>query len=152
MTIARQSIYFGGKAQFGDGKPVVLVPELGSNLFFLILSDWLKVLGYRPITASSNDQSVTGLLRATAQRIGRKAVLVAHASGMQIALEIAATHKDWVSDIILINAPRQLDVPAGIRAHSIASGWSLLPVTTELPRLLRNIQIELIDASNPCPN
>jgi len=152
MTIARQSIYFGGKAQFGDGKPVVLVPELGSNLFFLILSDWLKVLGYRPITASSNDQSVTDLLRATAQRIGRKVVLVAHASGMQIALEIAATHKDWVSDIILINAPRQLDVPAGIRAHSIASGWSLLPVTTELPRLLRNIQIELIDASNPCPN
>jgi hypothetical protein len=57
-----------------------------------------------------------------------------------------------VSDIVLLNAPRQLDAPAGIRAHSIASGWSLFPFTTELPRLLRSIQIELIDASRPCPN
>ena len=32
MTIARQSIYFGGKAQFGDGKPIILVPEFSSNL------------------------------------------------------------------------------------------------------------------------
>ena len=35
MTIARQSIYFGGKAQFGDGKPVVLIPDLSSHLPFL---------------------------------------------------------------------------------------------------------------------
>ena len=81
MTIARQSIYFGGGAQFGDGKPVVLVPELGSNLFFLLLSDWLKVLGYRAVIAGSGDRSITELIRATAQRIGRKAVLVAPASG-----------------------------------------------------------------------
>jgi hypothetical protein len=88
MTIARQSIYFGGRAQFGDGKPVVLLPELGSNLFFLLLSDWFKVLGYRPVTANSGDRSVADLIRATAQRIGRKAVLVAPASGMQIAFQL----------------------------------------------------------------
>src|SRR5258705_7846146 len=50
-TIARQSIYFGGKAQFGDGKPIILVPEVRSHLPFLLLSNWLKVLGYRPVTA-----------------------------------------------------------------------------------------------------
>jgi pimeloyl-ACP methyl ester carboxylesterase len=152
MTIARQSIYFGGRAQFGDGKPVVLIPELGSDLFFRLLSDWLKVLGYRPVTASSGDRSVTDLIRATAQRSGRKAVLVAPASGRQIALKIAAAHKDWVSDIILLNASLHTDTPAGIRAHFIASGWSWLPVITALPQLLRNIQIELIEASSPCPN
>ena len=53
MTIARQSIYFGGKAQFGDGKPIILVPELSSHLPFLLLSNWLKVLGYRPVTDGS---------------------------------------------------------------------------------------------------
>jgi 3-oxoadipate enol-lactonase len=151
MTIARQSIYFGGKAQFGDGKPVVLVPELGSNLFFQMLSDWLKALGYRPVTATGGDQAVTDLLRATAQRIGRKAVLVAPASRTQVALRIAAAEKDSVSDIVLLNASRHADVPTGIRAHFIASGWSLLPVITALPQLLRNIRIELIDNPNPTP-
>ena len=34
MTVARQSVYFGGKAQFGDGKPVILVPQLDSDLRF----------------------------------------------------------------------------------------------------------------------
>jgi len=151
MTIGRQSIYFGGGVLFGDGKPVILVPELGSNLFFLLLADWLKVLGYRPVTAGSGDPSVTDLIRATAQRVGRKAVLVAPASGVQIALRLAAAHKDWVSDIILLNASHRADTPAGVRAHFIASGWSPLAVTTALPRLLRNIQIELIDASSPSP-
>src|SRR6478752_2144298 len=68
MTIARQSIYFGGKAQFGDGKPIILVPEFGSNLPFLLLSNWLKVLGYRPVpmgwSVNADDRSVTDLIRA----------------------------------------------------------------------------------------
>jgi pimeloyl-ACP methyl ester carboxylesterase len=152
MTVARQAIYFGGKAQFGDGKPVVLVTELGSNLFFLLLSDWLKVIGYRPVTASSDDRSIADLIRAIAQRTGRKAVLVAPVSGMQFAFGIAATHKDWVSDVVLLNAPHDADMPAGIRAHFIASRWSLLPVMTALPQLLRNIRIELIEASSACPS
>ena len=151
MTIGPQSIYFGGGAQFGDGKPIILVPELGSNLFFLILSDWLKVLGYRPVTAGRGDPSITDLIRATAQRIGRKAVLVAPASGTQIALRLAAAHKDFVSDIVLLNASQFADTPAGVRAHFIASGWSLLAVTTALPQLLRSIRIELIDAPSPSP-
>jgi hypothetical protein len=43
MTIARQSIYFGGKAEFGDGKTVVLVPQFGTGLLFTQLANWLKV-------------------------------------------------------------------------------------------------------------
>jgi hypothetical protein len=56
-----------------------------------------------------------------------------------------------VSDIVLLNASRHADTPTGIRAHFIASGWSLFPVITELPRLLRSIRIELIDAASPAP-
>ena len=153
MTIARQSIYFGGKAQFGDGKPIILVPEFSSNLPFLLLSNWLKVLGYRPVTTglsvNVDDQSVTDLIHAITQRIGRKAVLVTPASGMQLASAMAEAHKDRVSDIVVLNASHHPDMPPGIRSHFISSGWSLLLAMATLPQVLRNIQIELVEASSP---
>jgi pimeloyl-ACP methyl ester carboxylesterase len=153
MMIARQSIYFGGKAQFGDGKPIILVPEFSSNLPFLLLSNWLKVLGYRPATTglsvNVDDQSVTDLIRAFTQRIGRKAVLVTPASGIQLASAIAGAHKERVSDLVVLNASHHPGMPAGIRAHFISSGWSLLLAMATLPQVLRNIRIELIEASSP---
>jgi hypothetical protein len=153
MTIARQSIYFGGKAQFGDGKPIILVPEIGSHLPFLLLSNWLKVLGYRPVTTGPSvnvgDQSVKNLIHATTQRVGRKAVLVTAASGLQHASAVAETHKDRVSDIVVLNASHHPDMPPGIRAHFISSGWSLLLAMATLPQVLRSIQIELVEATAP---
>jgi 3-oxoadipate enol-lactonase len=150
MTVARQSVYFGGKAQFGDGKPIILLPQLGSNLHFQLLSNWLKVLGYRPVTSSLavkfDDQLVGNLIRATAERTGRKAVLVAPACGMQLASAIAEAHRDWVSDIVVLNVSHHPDLPLGIRAHFISSGWWLFPAIAALPQVLRNIRIELIEA------
>jgi 3-oxoadipate enol-lactonase len=150
MTVARQSVYFGGKAQFGDGKPIILLPQLGSNLHFQLLSNWLKVLGYRPVTSSLavkfDDQLVSNLISATAERTGRKAVLVAPACGMQLASAIAETHRDWVSDIVVLNVSHHPDLPLGIRAHFISSGWWLFPAIAALPQVLRNIRIELIEA------
>jgi pimeloyl-ACP methyl ester carboxylesterase len=150
MTVARQSVYFGGKAQFGDGKPIILVSQPDSDLPFLLLSNWLKALGYRPVTTSLSakfdDQAVDDLVRGTTQRIGRKAVLVAPASGMQFASAIAEAHKDRVSDVVVFNASHHPDVPPGIRAHFISSGWSLFPALAALPQVLRNIGIELIEA------
>ena len=152
MTIARQSIYFGGKAQFGDGKPIVLVPELVSNLAFLMLSNWLKALGYRPVTiglsADIDDPSVAKLIGAVTRRIGRKAVLVTAASGMQRGSAIADAHKDRVSDIVVLNASNHPDMPPGIRSHFISSGWSLHLAMATLPQVLRSIRIELIEASS----
>ncbi len=149
MTVARQSVYFGGKAQFGDGKPIILVPQPSSSLPFLLLSNWLKVLGYRPATtnpsAKFDDRSVDDLIRGTTQRIGRKAVLVAPASGMQLAAAIAEVHKDRVSDIVLLNASHHPDVPPGIRAHFISFGGSLSLAAAALPQVLRKIPIELIE-------
>ena len=150
MTVARQSIYFGGKPLFGDGKPIILVPQLGSSLPFTLLSNWLRVLGYRPVTTgifvNFDDQSVANSIRVTTQRIGRKAVLVVPASGMSLASAIAEAHQDWVSDIVVLNASHQSDMPLSVRAHFISSGWSLLFAMAALPQVLRNIRIELIEA------
>src|ERR1700730_1045340 len=150
MTIARQSIYFGGMAQFGDGKPIILVPQLGSSLPFILLSNWLRVLGYRPVTTrisvNFDDQSIANLIRVTTHRIGRKAVLVAPASGMHLASAVAEVHKDWVSDVVVLNASHRSDMPLGIRAHFISFGWSLILAMAALPLVLRNIRIELIEA------
>jgi hypothetical protein len=76
-------------------------------------------------------------------------VLVTPASGIQRASAIAEGHKDWVSDIVVLNASRPPDTPVGIRSHFISSGWSLLLAMATLPQVLRNIRIELIDASRP---
>jgi pimeloyl-ACP methyl ester carboxylesterase len=149
MTIARQSVYFGGKAQFGDGKPIILIPDFSSHLPFLMLSDWLKALGYRPVTTSPflsiDDRSVTDLIHATTQRVGRKAVLVVPASGMRLAAATAGGHKDLVSDIIVLNASHDPDLPLGIRAHFVSSGWSPLLAMATLPQVLRDIRIEVIE-------
>jgi pimeloyl-ACP methyl ester carboxylesterase len=150
MTVARQSVYFGGRPRFGDGKPIILVPQLDSDLPFQLLSNWLKALGYRPLTASLsakfNDQSLDDLIRGTTQRIERKAVLVTSASGMQLASAIAGAHSDRVSDVVVLNASHHPDVPQGIRAHFVSSGWSLFPALGALLQVLRDIPIELIEA------
>lgn len=151
MTIARQSIYFGGKAQFGDGKPIILVPDFSSTLSFLMLSNWLRAVGYRPVTTNLSvgvdDPSVTELIRAVTRRIGRKAVLVAPATGMQRALAMAEAHKANVSDIVVLNVTRHPDASPGVRSHFISSGWSLPLAMAKLPQVLRDIRIELIDES-----
>jgi pimeloyl-ACP methyl ester carboxylesterase len=149
MTIARQSVYFGGKAQFGDGKPIILVPQPDNSLAFILLSNWLKVLGYRPvltgIATNFDDQSIANLVRDTTGRIGRKAVLVVAASGLRFASVIAETHSDRVSDIVALNSSPRPDLPLDVRWHFISFGWSLPFAMAELPHVLRNIAIELID-------
>ena len=152
MTIARQSIYFGSGTQFGDGKPIILFPELGSNLAFMFLSNWLGLLGYRPVTIcnSSNfdEQSTANSIRVLSQRIGRKVVLVAAASVMPLITRIAQAHEHWVSDIVVLNASHDAKMPRDVRAHFISSGWSSFEAMATLPPVLRNIRIELIKAPN----
>src|SRR5579871_2003553 len=49
LAIARQSLLVNGSPRFGDGKPVILLPQdLGSSLDASILMAWLKAIGYRP--------------------------------------------------------------------------------------------------------
>jgi pimeloyl-ACP methyl ester carboxylesterase len=152
MTIARQSIYFGSGTQFGDGKPIILFPELGGNLAFMFLSNWLKVLGYRPVTIcnSSNfdERATTNSIRVISQRIGRKVVLVAPVSEMPVVARIAQDHERWVSDIVVLNASHDAKMPRDVRAHFISSGWSSFDAMATLPPVLRNIRIELIEAPN----
>jgi hypothetical protein len=64
---------------------------------------------------------------------------------MQLASAIAEAQKDRVSDIVVLNASHHPDVPPGIRAHFISPGWSLFPAAAALPKVLRNIRMELIE-------
>jgi pimeloyl-ACP methyl ester carboxylesterase len=159
LTTTRQSI-MNGASRYGDGKPVILVPmPLGSDLTLLPISLWLKALGYRPVLAglllnlggNQSDRALSRAIRDTTARIGRKVVLLTHYSGITQTLRIAALHPEWISDVVIFAAPRSQDTEP-VRTHHIASGWSLTKGIVELPRILRNIGIELIDENTSSEN
>jgi pimeloyl-ACP methyl ester carboxylesterase len=151
MALARQTMMVGSTPHFGDGKPIILVPRLlGSDLAAISLSIWLTALGYRPVTTrlslnleeTSSDHSLARVIQGAVHRVGRKAVLIAHAFSMSRALRLADVHKKWISDVVIIGAFYGLGA-SGVRAHFV-SPWSALHALTELPRVLRSIDLELI--------
>jgi len=155
MSCARQAVVNGGGSRFGDGKPVILVPHhLGSDLALLPLTIWLKGLGYRPATAglllnlggSVGEQSLSRLIGDITDRVGRKAVLVTHSTGVPLALRAAGAQRERVSDIVILAAPRRTTTDE-FRIHFISSGWSVLNTMMELSLLLAEIGIELIEVS-----
>ena len=153
LSFARQLALAGSSSRFGDGKPVVILgPRLiGGDLMLLPLSEWLKAHGYRPVTADiavkfgdlSGARSLSQTVRNITRRIGRKAVLITHSSNIALALRAADAHKEWISDVVVFDPPFRSYV-AGPRVHFISFGWSALDGLIELPRLLRNIGIELV--------
>jgi pimeloyl-ACP methyl ester carboxylesterase len=145
----------GSSSRFGDGKPIILVPQhLGSDLALLPLAHWLKALGYRPATAgfllnlgdSSGDRLLARSIDEITARVGRKAVLVTYSSGLPLALRAAEGQRENVSDVVVFGAPYRSTAANSVRTHFISSGWSVLPGVAELPRLLRSIGLELIEA------
>jgi pimeloyl-ACP methyl ester carboxylesterase len=155
MTLARQAMMTGSASRFGDGKPIILLPQyLGSDLSLLPLTIWLKALGYRPTTAglffnlqdTSVEQTLSQLIGEITERVGRKAVLVTHSTGMPLALRAASAHRERISDIVVLQAPRRSSTD-DVRMHFISTGWSMLSTMMELSQLLGNIGIELIDVS-----
>jgi pimeloyl-ACP methyl ester carboxylesterase len=161
MTFARQAMAAASASRFGDGKPIIVVPQyLGSDLALLPLAIWLKALGYRPTTAgllvnlqdSSVERTLARLIGDVTERVGRKAILITHSTAMPLVLRSARAGKGRVSDIIVVGASPRSGADE-IRIHFIASGWSVLQTMMELPRLLRSIGIELIEVSKPAePN
>lgn len=148
-TLARQSLLLGSARRFGDGKPVILVPQLfGAHLALLPVSIWLKALGYRPVTVgplpilegSPDDSSLSRVIEEATRRVGRKCVLITDSFGMSRVLRIAEAHEDRVSDVVVIGSSYGLGI-GGVRTHFI----SALQPMIELPRLLRGIDLELIE-------
>lgn len=97
LRIAKQSILANGSSRFGDGKPIILLPQdLDGRLSTLALSAWLKAFGYRPVIADhatlSTKQTLIQLISDVTQRLRRKAVLVTGVSGLPLALESAKAH------------------------------------------------------------
>lgn len=155
MNLARQGFVSGAVPRFGDGKPVILMPNyLGSDLALLPLALWLKTLGYRPTTAglfvnlqdSVVERTLFELIGDITDRVGRKAVLVAHSTGLPLVLRAAGKRRERVSDIVILGTLQRPTID-DFRVHFLSSGWSMLHTMMELPRLLGNIGIELIEAS-----
>ncbi len=153
LIVARQSIMVGSASRFGDGKPVVLVPpHFGSDLALLPLSVWLRALGYRPAIAGlflnlsdvPSERALAGLIQDVTERIGRKAVLVTHSSGMQLSLRAAERQRERVSDVVVFDPLHQPNPSSDVRVHYLSGGWSVLPAIVQLRQLLRNIGVELI--------
>ena len=150
LKLAWQSPLLGS---FGDGKPIVILAPhfVGSDLIVLPFSIWLKALGYRPVTAggsmsldnSAGDRHLAQVISDITRRVRRKAILIAHSSGMTRALRAAAAHRDSISDVIIFDASHRPHTD-GLRVHYVSSGWPLLHGMVELPRLLRSIGIELV--------
>ena len=146
----------GSASRFGDGKPVILLPRFsGSDLGLVPFLLWLKALGYRPSAANlmgidefASEQSLSRMINSITRRIGRKAVLIAHASDMARALRIAGSHQDSISDVVVFDAQHRPGTD-GIRVHFMSSGWPTLLGVVELPKLLRKIGIELLEPAKP---
>ena len=160
LAVFRQSMMVGNASRFGDGKPLVIVPQLlGSDIFLLPLSMWLKALGYRPVTAghfinmedSSSDRSLSQAIRDITQKIGRRAILIAHSSSTTRVLATAQANRELVSDVIIFDA-RHRPSADGLRVHFLQSGWPLFHGIVELPRLLRSIGIELTEGLGWTPH
>ena len=143
------------RSRLGDGKPIILVPQyLGSDLGLLPMLIWLKALGYRPATAglflnlqdSFVERSLSQLIGDITDRVGRKAVLITHSTGMPLALRAAGAQRERVSDVVIL-AARHRTTTDDVRIHFISSGWSVLHTMMELPRLLAEIGIELLEVS-----
>jgi pimeloyl-ACP methyl ester carboxylesterase len=155
IAVARQSLLVGSASRFGDGKPIILVPQLfGTHLTLFPVSIWLKALGYRPVTVdplpnfegSSGDSSLSRVIHEVTRRVGRKGILITHSFGMLRVLRTAEMHRERISDVVVVGASRGPGIE-GVRTHFI-SAWSALQPMLELPQLLRGIDLELIEAAD----
>jgi hypothetical protein len=95
---------------------------------------------------SLDERFLSRAIRDITRRVGRKAILITHSSGMTSALRAADAHREWISDVIVFEADQQPNT-AGLRVHLLSSSWSIPQNMTELPRLLRSIGIELLEDS-----
>jgi len=152
MAVMRQLLLVGSAPRFGDGKPIVLVPQFFAVDFALFaLAIWLKALGYRTVTTgpllnlqvSSGDSSLSRVIHDITRRVGRKAILITHSFGMTQALSTANFHKERISDVVVIGAARSLGA-TGVRTPFVSSLYAI----TELRQLVRGIDLELIEASD----
>jgi pimeloyl-ACP methyl ester carboxylesterase len=84
------------------------------------------------------ERTVSQLIADITDRVGRKAVLIAHSTGMPLVVRAAGVHRERVSDVVILEAPHKL-IADDVRIHFISSGWFMLRTMIELPRLLGSI-------------
>ena len=86
------------------------------------------------------------MIHEVTRRVGRKGILITHSFGMLRVLRTVEKHRERISDVVVVGASRGPDIE-GVRTHFI-SAWSALQPMLELPRLLRGIDLELIETAD----
>jgi hypothetical protein len=84
------------------------------------------------------------VIQEVTQRVGRKGILITHSFGMSRALRAAVSHKERISDVVVIGASRSRAID-GVRTHFV-SAWTTLQFMLVLSQLLRGIDLELLEA------
>lgn len=108
-------VYYGSGVTRGDGRPVLVLPGLFGNDFYLLpMHSWLSRVGYRPVGSSLalnvgcperlRQRVDEELQRATKGQAGPVA-LVGHSRGGILARAMAAQLGDRCSHLILLGSP-----------------------------------------------
>jgi triacylglycerol lipase len=108
-------IYYGFGVPRGDGRPVVLLPGLFGNDWYLQpLHIWLARIGFRPVRSSLTvnagcperlSRRVEKQIDGRLQTMPGPVVLIGHSRGGILARAIAARLGDEVSHLILLGSP-----------------------------------------------
>jgi pimeloyl-ACP methyl ester carboxylesterase len=123
-------VFHGAGIPHGDGGPVMLIPGfLAGDPSFVVMSDWLKRIGYRPCPSGIRfnvDCSNTTLL-ALEQRVerrvqeaGERLAIVGHSRGGHFAKALAHRRPDLVRAVVSMGAG--LDTPFDI---SLPTLWAV---------------------------
>jgi triacylglycerol lipase len=142
-------VFYGVHVAPGDGKLVVIIPGfLGSDFYLQPLHDWLRRMGYTPLSSGLSlsagcMQRSRAAVQAEIDRhldgSPRPVALVGHSRGGSLAWAIAAQMQEQVSHLVMLGAPIptfQRSVESGERKMRLGQMSRMLLQTN---RLLRRV-------------
>lgn len=113
--LRRDPVAHGDGVRRGGDAPVLLIPGfLAGDLSLRTMARWLRRLGYRPCRAGiaanvdCSERSLARLqaqLERSAQRWGRRVVIVGHSRGGTMARVLAVRRPDLVGGIVCLGSP-----------------------------------------------
>jgi len=110
-ALVRDPVFAGRGIPHGNGQKVLLVPGLMAGDASLgLMHDWLHRIGYE--TLSSHIGFNVGCPSATMRRLavdvskgGEKVAVIGHSKGGLVALMLAQTHPELVSQVVTMGSP-----------------------------------------------
>jgi triacylglycerol lipase len=124
--------FYGMGVQRGDGRLVLVLPGLfGSDLYLQPLHNWLRCVGYSPVSSQIEFNAgclhrlrteILGQIKSRFDRDTRPIVLIGHSRGGVLAWALAGIFQERVSHLVLLGAP------VASFMISIESGAATMPI------------------------